>query len=342
MIDVDRIESQLEPAFRRRRRVAVAPSRPTAPAIGPAFAATSARVLARLRASVATPAAAADPTGSPVIWTRRQSRLVELVELGHLEEAERLVADLGSPREKLSWSTMRALFAGDEVTARSENRAMHRLAQDDRDQEAMDRYWLQRFWLVAAWGNDAERDELAEYGRERAYRTDDLQWTAALAALLAQMGKAGEAGEAFEDAFGRLGRADDAVQLDVATNLVEAAAALGDAFLGARLHYTLTWAPGRLVTVGQGWICKGAIERFRALGEASVGMFAEADEDFRRAADCHRGLGAQPLLARTLHQWGTTLVGRDGERAAACFREADALVADLELTDPSLSRRRRP
>ena len=267
---------------------------------------------------------------------------MELVEDGELLQADRLMADFPGRRETVSWATMRALLDGSQDTARAENQAMRDLAQESRDREAMDRYWLQRFWLVVAWGTDDERHELAERCRDRAYRDGDLGWTAALAVLLAQMGKADEAGEAFEDAFSRLGRAEESIQLEVATNLVEAAALLGDAFFAARLHYTLVWTPGRLVTVGGGWICRGAIERFRALGEVAVGMFAEADEDFGRAVARHRALGAPPLLAQTLHQWGTTLVGRDDARAAECFREVDALARRLELTDPSLLLRRRP
>ena len=361
MIDVDRIENQLQAASRGRGRgrrpvravqarmasptmpppaPAAPPSRPTTSAIAPALAATSARVLARLR----VPTSVAEPADPPAAFDsprRARSRLVELVEDGELAQADRLMADVPSRRERLSWATMRALLDGSQDTARAENLAMHALAKEDRDREAMDRYWLQRFWLVLAWGTDDERQELAERGRDRAYRADDLEWTAALAVVLAQMGRADEAGEAFEDAFSRLGRAQPSMQLDVATNLVEAAALLSDAYLASRLHYTLAWTAGRLVTVGEGWICKGAIERFRALGEAAVGMFDEADDDFGQAVASHRALGARPLLARTLHQWGTTLVGRDDVRAAECFQEADALARQLELTDPRVRLRRR-
>jgi tetratricopeptide (TPR) repeat protein len=340
MIDVDHMEDQLQSASKGRGRsskpLEAAASRPVRtasasrlapPSIAPALAAASGRVLARLRAPVPAP----EPAGGWDAWPARRrasSRLVELVEDGELSEADALMAGGSNPRETVSWATMRALLEGREATARAQNRAMRNLAKDDRDPDATDRYWLQRFWLVMAWGSDDERHELAGHCRDRAYRADDLQWTAALALLAAQMGHADEAREAFEDAFGRLGRADESIQLDVATNLVDAAAFLRDASLAARLHYTLVWIPGRLVSVGEGWICKGAIERFKALGEAAVGLFDEADEDFGRAVARHRALDAAPLLAQTLHQWGITLVGRDDGQAAECFREADALVAE--------------
>ena len=337
MIDVDRMESQLQSAAgrrgRARRPVREVEARP-APAIAPAIAAASARVLARL----GVPAAVPQPA-EPAMPRRPRSRLVELLDAGELMEADRHMADVPSRRERLSWATMRALLDGDQTTARAKNRAMHALAQENRDREAMDRYWLQRFWVEVTWGTDDERQALAEHCRDRAYRADDLGWTAALAVVLAQTGKTDEAGEAFEDAFRRLGRADESIQLDVATNLVEAAALLRDAFLAARLHYTLVWSPDRLVTVGEGSICKGAVERFRALGEAAAGMFAEADADFALAASRHRTLGARPLLAQTLHQWGATLVGRDDDRADECFREAGALARQLQLTGLDPGRR---
>jgi tetratricopeptide (TPR) repeat protein len=363
MIDVDRMESQLQSPPTKRGRApkppramatrpapALFPSRRPTPAIPPAIAAASARVLARLRvpAAGAPPVEAAGDAGPERPFERDagperpferdahsrrpRSRLLELLDEGELAEADRLMADLSSRRERLSWATTRAILDGHQDTARAKNRAMHALAQEDRDRDAMDRYWLQRLWVVLTWGSDDERAELVEQCRDRAYRADDLQWTAALAVVLAQTGKAGEAGEAFEDAFRRLARAEESIQLDVATNLVEAAALLRDAFLAARLHYTLMWTPNRLVTVGEGWICKGAVERFRALGEAAAGMFPEADADFARAVARHRALGARPLLARTLHQWGTTLVGRDDDRAEECLGEASTLAHRLQLT----------
>ena len=329
MIDVDRMESQLQSTARTRVRAPkpkAMESRP-APAIPPSIAAASARVLARLR----VPAPLPEPTEPASPW-RARSRLLQLLDDGELREADRHMDDEPSRREQLSWATMRALLDGREDAARAKNGAMHALAQDTKDRDAMSRYWRQRFWLVTTWGTDEEREELAEHCRDRAYRADDLEWTAALALVLAELDRADEAREAFEDAFGRLGRAEESIQLDVATNLVETAAVLRDAVLGARLHYTLTWIPDRLVTIGEGWICKGAVERFRALGEAAAGLFAEADIDFGRAVAGHRALGARPLLAQTLHQWGATLVGRDDGRATECLREADALARQLRLT----------
>lgn len=355
MIDVDRMESQLHAASKGRRRGTepwpaaearrvplptraahgpVPPSGSAPPAIPPVLAAATARVLGRLRPPVAVPASS-DPAGPLWAPPRARRRLVDLVNNGELVEADRLMADEPSRRETVSWATMRALVDGRQDAARASNLAMLALAQENRDRDAMDRYWLQRFWLVAAWGTDDEHQEVLERCRDSAYRADDLQWTAALAVLLAQTGHADEAGEAFEDAFRRIGRAEESIQLDVVTNLVEAAALMGDALLSARLHYTLTWTPDRLVTVGNGWICKGPIERFRALGEAAVGMFTEADENFQQAVVWNRALGAKPLLAHTLHQWGTTLVGRDDVRAAECFREADALARQLGLVTGS-------
>lgn len=314
MIDLDRIERQLESATTSRRRRSVAdPAPPAPPSPQP-------------RPPAAVPASAGAPVG-------------ELVAQGRLADAERMVAGRGGEVEALSWAAMRALLRGDQGEARANSDELRELAAKAGDRETWERYWAQRFWIVVEWGDQAERDALAEHCRERAYRADDLRWWAALAVLLAQTGKAAEAAEAWDDAFGRLPAASPEVALDVATNLAEAAALLNDSFFAGRLHYSLAWTPGLLVTVGDGWVCKGAIERFRALGAAAVGNFDEADRDFRHAVATHRSLGAEPLLARTLRQWAATLHGRDNAQAGDCLREADELSRRLRLTGPVSSRR---
>jgi len=59
---------------------------------------------------------------------------------------------------------------------------------------------------------------------------------------------------------------------------------------------------GRLVVVGPAVVCKGSVERYRALGLAARGRPVEAAECFRMAADAHRAMGAGPLLDRTHRQ----------------------------------------
>jgi len=49
-------------------------------------------------------------------------------------------------------------------------------------------------------------------------------------------------------------------------------------------------------------VCKGSIDRYRGLGFAAAGRWADAASSFTAAVAAHRALGAGPLLARTLQQ----------------------------------------
>lgn len=207
------------------------------------------------------------------------------------------------PRDALSWTTMRALLAGRQEVARTGVEEMRRLAQRTDDAEAWGTYWVQRFWAAFQWGPDDERYDVLDHCRDRAYRFDDLQWWGNLALLLAAMGKTEEAARAFGDALQLMaGTAQDAVRLDVVTNLIEAAALLADPVRVAAAGRHLRGPAGRLVVVGEGAVCKGSVDRYLALSYAAVGKWAEAGGCFRSAEAIHRSLGAGPLVARTVQQ----------------------------------------
>ncbi len=86
------------------------------------------------------------------------------------------------------------------------------------------------------------------------------------------------------------------------TNLIDAAALLGDARRVALAGRQLRTETGRLVVVGDGVVCKGSVDRYLGLIHAAVGQWADAAEYFRSAETTHRSIGAEPLLARTLQQ----------------------------------------
>jgi hypothetical protein len=62
-----------------------------------------------------------------------------------------------------------------------------------------------------------------------------------------------------------------------------------------------------------------------------MGAWALADERFASAVELHRDLQAQPLLARTLREWGCSLIGRDNARARAYIRKSHELANRLGL-----------
>jgi len=227
----------------------------------------------------------------------------ELLELGLLEEADATMSAVSHPRDALSWTTMRALLDGRQDAARTGVEELRRLAQRTDDTEAWSRYWVQRFWAAFQWGADDERHDVLDHCRDRAYRFDDLQWWGNLALLLAAMGKTEEAARAFDDALQLLPAApQDAVRVDVVTNLIEGAALLGDPGRVTAAGRHLRVLAGRLVVVANGAVCKGSVDRYLGLSHAALGHWAEAGECFRSAEAIHRSLGAGPLVVRTVQQ----------------------------------------
>jgi len=233
------------------------------------------------------------------------SSAVDLLELGLLAEADATMAASSHPRHALTWGTMRALFAGHQEAARTGVEELRRLAQRTDDPSAWDHYWIQRYWLGFEWGTEGERYDIVDHCRQRAYRFGDQAWWGNLTLLLAATGKHDEAIRAF-DATVRLPLEGHAP--DVVTNLIEAAALLGDAARVAAVLPALPKWEGRLVVVGQGVVCKGSVDRYRALGLGALGRCEEAADSFRSAESVHRALGAGPLLTRTLQQAARTPV----------------------------------
>ncbi|HEX2043917.1 MAG TPA: hypothetical protein VHF24_14895 [Acidimicrobiales bacterium] len=225
-----------------------------------------------------------------------------------------------------------ALFEGRVDDARAGLADALRRRRQDGDPEAEARLFAQRFWLVLEWGDEDEQYGLLDECRRRAYTHGEVVWRGALTVLLAHLGRRDEAVRDLEATVAECeALAPTACWLDVVTNLAEAAFLLGDVERARTLHKWLANLPDQLVVVGPGDVCKGSLRRFQAHVAAVVGASADADEGFRSAADAHRALGARPLLARTLHQWGRSLAGRDDLLARRCLQEAEDLTDELGL-----------
>lgn len=218
-----------------------------------------------------------------------------------MEEADARIAAATDRLDQTTWATMRALLAGRRDAVRMGVESLGRLAQDGNG-VAPDLAWALRFWATFEWGTRDERLDVLDHCRERAYRFDELMWWGNLTLLLAALGKHEEAVRAFDQALPFIGAASERVRLDLVTNLIEAAALLGDAGRVAAAGGQLRTETGRLVVVGAGVVCKGSVDRYLGLLHAAVGQAREAAEYFRSAEATHRAIGAAPLLARTLDQ----------------------------------------
>jgi hypothetical protein len=301
VIDLDRMEAQLSAAL--TDEVGPPPMRVRQPA--PVPAPTPAPAPPSPPRARKRPPARPEPAVAPSPASISSVR--DLLELGMVDEVAARAAGAGR-RDQLTWTTMRALLEGRSDAADKGVGELDTLGQAG-DPVATARAAVQRFWAAFEWGTDDRRYDMLDHCRSRAYRYDDVEWWGNLTLLLAAMGKADEATRAFDAALRLVaGARRDAVQLDVVTNLIDAAAFLGDPNRIAVAGRELRTATGRLVVVGDAVVCKGSVDRYLGLLHAAVGDSAHAGEYFRSAESAHRDLGAEPLLARTRRQASGLLV----------------------------------
>jgi tetratricopeptide (TPR) repeat protein len=253
------------------------------------------------------------------------SRVAALMTQGRVAEADQEIVRAGTPME---WRIMRALLDGRRNEACAALRLVTKLGRGDR-------FWFQRFWVALEWGDQAEQGEVLDHSRERAYRFSELPWRAALALHLARLGRHDEASRELQTTLAALDSClDDQTRLDIVTSLVEAAYLLRDAKAAEALSRRLVAASGGtpFVVVGPGWVCKGSVARFEALAAAARGDWKAADQRFSAAADAHAEIGAQPLVARTLLEWGHTLVAHDAARAHRYIDHGIGIADRLHLS----------
>lgn len=280
----------------------------------------------------------ARPTGSTPAPAQQGAWIASLLRDGRLAEADHHIArhaalalESREPHRRqdaATWAAMRALLDGDEAKARASMADAARAGAEARDPETQDRHWLQRFWIAMEWGDEAEQDELLDHCRERAYRYDDLEWRSPLTLALARLGRNGEAERDFDVAFEALRRTG---RVELMCLLAESAGILGDPERAGRVQRHLEGSRDTLMVLGQGWVCLGARARYQAQTAAATGAWAQADERFATAVEVHRDIQAQPLLARTLREWGCSLAGRDDARARSYLEESRVLAQRLGL-----------
>ncbi|MDQ6909528.1 MAG: hypothetical protein M3Z84_01890, partial [Actinomycetota bacterium] len=199
-------------------------------------------------------------------------------------------------------------------------------------------YWGQRFWVVLDWGNEAERYELLDQCRQRAYGHDDVSWRSALTLLCARLGRTDEAAREFDATAARLGNArqpgEPADDFGIVTNLAEAAALLGDALRASVVQPRLAGTSLPIVFDSHMCVIRGAVARHQGLTAASRQQWPESDRAFQLAVDAHRNMGALPLVARTLYEWALALAGRADPRAWDYLTGSAALARGLHMTGP--------
>ncbi|MDQ6798448.1 MAG: hypothetical protein M3011_10615 [Actinomycetota bacterium] len=204
--------------------------------------------------------------------------IVELVSQAKMAEADlhivahaELAHDSPSTRHRgdaIGWAVMRALLESREDAVRDGLGELQALDPEGGDHEAQERFWAQRFALVLACGDADERYEVLDHCRERAWCHGEVAWQGRLTLLLAVLGRDGEAVREFDATIGAALGAPvrDAAWLDLATDLAEAAATLGDATRCDLARQCLArGGPAPVAIVGRAWVCKGPVARYVAL-----------------------------------------------------------------------------
>ena len=269
--------------------------------------------------------------------------LYDLAELGELEEAhrrhrelERLAAELQQPlyrHSALAWRGVAAGLAGRFDEAEQLARESVRLAEGAGAPDAQTHFAAQ---LVAIRREQGRLDELLPE-IERLARGDAHAevWRSILPLAYLDAGDRTQARAAYDHAIG-VGTetpSDTMLWLMATSSLCEAAAELGDAELGERLHAELTPYRDRLVQ----WTFTGnagSVRRILGRAAAIAGRHEDACQHFEAALARHAELEAPALLARTRCDYGEFLLHTQTDRPAAhrLLRDAAAAARRLGMT----------
>jgi hypothetical protein len=186
--------------------------------------------------------------------------------------------------------------------------------QQAKDPAAPSLYWAQQLGLLLEWGSDAELDGLIDVWRDLS-RSHDAEpaWRASLALLLARTGRLGDAKAELDDLL-----SEEAEELPADRDWIPTLTALGE--VAARLDDPRALSLARLlqpygrrlVVVGPGAACHGAVARVMGLLFASVGSWPMVERHFQSALSTHERIDAPPLVARTRSEFGRALARKDG------------------------------
>jgi len=251
-------------------------------------------------------------------------RLVDLLEQGHVVHADRdrklhagLARQAGNTanrRDAELWAATWALLEGRPTRATTHIDKALSLGHRARDAYAANAYWLQQFALVDDWGSDADVDELVEVFQDLVDSHDrGALWRSSLALLYLRAGRTDDAADALDDLLhdGVEGIPLDRDWLPSVTAAVEVAAGLGDERAPA-VARDLSPYSRRLVVVGNGVACRGAVARVIGLAAASAGNWTTAERQFQSALSIHERVNATALVARTRGDFGKALARKRG------------------------------
>jgi tetratricopeptide (TPR) repeat protein len=297
---------------------------------------------------VAVAEAAAD---REMVLTGRTWRIVDLIELGRLDEADREIELHAAQAAELRqasyvwrsqcFKAMRALLEGD--YALGEVLAVEALATGQRAQgdTAIQQFGTQLVVLRRDQGRLGELEDLIAGLADR-YRTIP-GWRAGLAYIYGQLGRLDDARREFgvlaADDFATLPR--DGQWLPSIALLADVAAALDDRRRAAVLYDLLRPYADRIVVVGFGLASSGSASRHLGMLAATLGRFDEADALLAAAVAENERMRAWPWAAVTRVDRARVLLARgdagDADAAVELLQSARAEADRLGM--PALAAR---
>ena len=276
--------------------------------------------------------------------------LTHLLELGDgpasqriLPELDRLAGSLRQPAARLvalsRHSTLAAL-TGDFPRAAELARQAWQTGRAAGLPDAGSVYWGQLFaiWLHADLPGQDEQWMEQEL-RELVARSHlSVAHAAALVQIDAAHGAAEQARGRLDELVGTgLGALrPDTVYVWALAQLARCCTVLRAARHAPRLYQALAPYAGRTAVAAGAVMCAGSTDFYLAGLAALDGDTPAALRHYRAAAGCHRRLGARPMLARTLHEYGLLLsqqsAAEDLRGASAALAEARAIAAECGMT----------
>jgi DNA-binding winged helix-turn-helix (wHTH) protein/tetratricopeptide (TPR) repeat protein len=268
-----------------------------------------------------------------------QERVNDLLELGEglrmencLHAYERVVEQLRQPFFRWFLSLlrgMRALLAGEVEEADRLAHATLALGQSIGSPNAFGAFSAQLFAVRREQGRVAELDAPL---REMVRAQPDLPaFRTALAAIAGECGRREESRDAVRQLVeGDLDRFPRDRNWPLALSmLVPGAAIAGDPALPERVYELLSPYAGRILTVGHGAACDGAVDHHLGVLAVALGDADLADDHFSAARALHRRLRSPLWVAHTQREQAHALWkrGTPGDREAARRLQGEAIEA---------------
>jgi AAA ATPase domain len=280
----------------------------------------------------------------------RVLRLTHLLELGDgpssqrvLPELDQLASSLRQPAARLVAASRRstlAALAGDFAAAAEFARQAFQTGQTAGLPDAGAVYWGQLFaiWLQTDLPGPEEQ-VMEQLLRDLVARSHlSVAHAAALVQIEAAHG-------ATEQARGRLGELvssgmetlrPDMVYVWALTLLARGCTVLGETRHARRIYQALAPYAGRAAVAAGAVMCSGSTDFYLAGLAALSGDIPTAHRHYLAAVSCHRRLGAQPMLAHTLHEHSLLLRQstrpEDLAAASAALDEARTIAIDCGMT----------